>query len=191
MNLVAGINNAIKINPTLVYSSSTIFQWEEDFESGLTFNSTSFSDTTINQTAPNPDPCTCPACPCSSDPKVFEGTYSGVIDLDAAHPYFSGETQNSYYLPSGSDPVFLEMNYKANQSFDVGIYANSTTNIQPIDIMTINASNTWNKIYINLNTAVNSNTINANLYQVYIQVTKSDTVAYPEILLDNLKLIYL
>ena len=83
------------------------------------------------------------------------------------------------------------MNYKANQSFDVGIYANNATEIQPIDIMTINASNTWNKIYINLQTAINNNLINATLYQVYIRVNKSDTVANPEILLDNLKLIYL
>ena len=48
MNLVAGINNAIKINPTVVYSSSTIFQWEEDFEQGISIDSANFSDTTIN-----------------------------------------------------------------------------------------------------------------------------------------------
>ncbi|MGD0712448.1 MAG: hypothetical protein ABR968_14830 [Bacteroidales bacterium] len=182
MNLVAGINNAITVNPILTYSSATVFQWEENFESaGISINKTHFSDTTINRTLPD-------------DPRVFEGHYSGLIDLDATHTYFEGETIKSYYLPNGSDPVFLEMNYKTNQSFDVGLYAlminGSDTTFEKLSILTIAKSNTWNKIYVNLNTAINSNTISANHYQVYFEVAKNDTVAYPEVLLDNLKLLY-
>jgi hypothetical protein len=192
MNLVAGIKNAINVNPTLTYSSNTMVQWKEDFEQSVSIDSVNFSDTTMTQTPQNLNPCTYPACPCSGDTEVYEGHYSGLISLDASHTFFEGEENitSSYFLPNGTNPSFLEMNYKANQSFVVGIAAINGSNVQIQDILTINPTNKWNKIYINLNTAINNNTIDATSFKIYFKITKSSTVALPQVLLDNIKVIY-
>jgi hypothetical protein len=177
MNLIAGINNAITVNPTLTYYSTTVFQWEESFESaGISIKNTVFSDTTINKTS-------------AHDPLVYEGAYSGVIYLDASHSFFQGTEIDSCYLPNGESPVFLEMNYKTNESINVGLYGINGSEVEKLDILTINKSDTWNKIYVNLNNAINRTSINAQFYKVFFEVTKTDDVAEPVILMDNIKLL--
>ena len=167
------------INPTLTYNSYTNFPWMENFEDGgVSLIKTSVSDTIIKQT--------------SDSSKVFEGHYSGVINLDANKSFFQCETSSSYGLPSGGDnPVFIEMNYKANQVFLVGLYAsNSYGDIQRLEALYINPTSNWNKIYVNLKTVLEMTTISDPTYKVFIEAQYSSTVSTTEILLDNLKLVY-
>ncbi len=58
-----------------------------------------------------------------------------------------------------------------------------------LDVLYINKSDKWNKIYINLKNAVN-NAVNPIDFNVYIEVQKSSDVANPEILFDNFKLVH-
>jgi len=170
----------ITINPTLTYNSYTDFAWMENFEDGgISLIKTSVSDTIIKQT--------------SDSTKVFEGNFSGIINLDANKSFFQCETASSYGLPSGGDnPVFLEMNYKANQVFLVGLFANNsiTGEVQRLEVLYINPTTNWNKIYINLKTALEMTTISNPIYKVFVEAQYSSTVSTTEILLDNLKLVY-
>ncbi|MFA4852141.1 MAG: hypothetical protein WC599_06450 [Bacteroidales bacterium] len=173
LNLVK--DSIITLNPTVTYFPSTV-KWKEDFEVGISLEETLFSDTTIVQTL-------------AGDPEAFEG-YSGVVHLDATRDFFQCKTINSYELPRADNPVFLEMNYKTNEKILVGLYANSTTQTERLEILNINSSNTWNKIYINLNNAINRTTINPDNFHVFFEVQKSSDVSNSKILFDNIKLVY-
>lgn len=174
VNLVP--DSVITINPTLTYNSYTVFEWKESFEDGgVSLEKTLFSDTTLDKT---------------SDPlKVFEGDYSGVVHLDAAHPYFQCKTINNFVLPTGDAPVFLEMNYKTNNLVKIGLIGNSSSQIQMQDVLYLNRTDTWKKIYINLKNAVNTAT-GALDFNVNIEIQKESDVANPEILFDNFKLVH-
>ena len=170
-------DSIITLNPTITYYSSTVFKWQEAFEDGgLSLDETPFSDTTIDKT---------------SDPtKVFEGSYSGVVHLDEARDVFECKTINSYVLPGGDSPIFLELNYKTNEQIYIGITANNSAQNTPIGILYINKTDTWNKIYINLRNAVSSSS-NATDYNIFFNVHKSTDNSNAEILLDNIKLVHI
>lgn len=165
------------INPTLTYNSYTVFEWKEAFEDGgISIAKTLFSDTTISKT--------------SETSEVFEGSYSGVVHLDAAHDFFQGLSLGSFILPTGDSPVFLEMNYRSDALIKVGLYANSFSQVQKLDILYINKSATWNKIYINLNSAINRATNDPDDFQVYFEIQKDADAATSETLIDNIKLVH-
>jgi hypothetical protein len=170
-------DSVITINPTLTYNTFTVFEWKEAFEDGgISIDKTLFSDTTIDKT--------------SDITKVYEGSYSGVVHLDATHDFFQGLSLGSFILPSGDSPVFLELNYKTDALIKVGLYANSTSQIMKLDVLYINKSATWNKIYINLNSAINRATNNPDDFQIYIEIQKDTDASSAEILFDNIKLVH-
>jgi len=170
-------DSIITINPTLTYNTYTVFEWKEAFEDGgISIDKTLFSDTTIDKT--------------SDITKVFEGSYSGVVHLDATHEFFQGVSLNSLILPTGDAPVFLELNYKTDALIKVGLYANSSSSVMKLDVLYINKSANWNKIYINLNSAIARATNNPFDFQVCIEMQKDTDASSAEILFDNIKLVH-
>jgi len=162
------------INPTVHYENNPlIFQWMEDFEtSGVTLEKFGSSDTTIEKT--------------SIASQVFEGNYSGIINLTSEKPYALVATINNYVLPKASKPVFIEMNYKTNNAFKVLIYGNAT---EAIEVLTINPNTDWNKIYLNV-TPMSNYSSNYTYYKIAFEATKSSDIEEGIILLDNIKLIF-
>lgn len=173
-------DSIIDITVSTTYDLATQFPWsatgQEGFEDGgISFDNGFQSDTSMSKT---------------NDPtKVFEGNYSGVINLDTARNYYEGISSQAFVLPKLNEPVLLELNYKSNNRFSVGIYANTSTQKIPNEILIVNPSSTWNKIYINLTTAVSRN-YSAIDYNVFIEAIKEEGVDNPEILLDNIKLVH-
>jgi len=175
VNLVS--DSIITIDPkTITYN--TVPEWKEDFEdAGVSLSTdTIYSNAYLKKT--------------NDVTKVFEGNYSGIVDMDASHNLFRCKTINSYSLPLADSPVFLEMNYKTNEEMLVGLYATNGSETERLEVLYINKTDTWNKIYINLKTAISNTSLLSPTFQVFIEVQKSSDVSNPEILLDNLKLIY-
>jgi hypothetical protein len=168
-------DSTITINPTITYNSETVFEWMEAFEDGgMSIETTLFSDTTIEKT--------------SDIQYVFEGS-SGIIHLDDSNSVFEATSIDKFYdLPVGDDPVFLELNYKTESEIYIGLYANTSTQSNAFGILYLNKSDTWNKIYINLKTAINNST-NATNFQVFFHIEKSSDIHNSVILLDNIKLV--
>lgn len=161
------------LKPVVNYFSGQLFHWMEDFEGGgITLMKYSNSDTIIEKT---------------SDPQyVFEGNYSGVTHLTSAKPHLISVSIENFVLPLGNNPVFLELNYKNNNTFYVSLYANGT---QRIDGLTINRSENWNKIYINFTPYINTYSTASN-FKIFIEAYKETDVENPLLLFDNIKLIY-
>ncbi len=171
-------DSAISLEPNVNYYSSTTFAWKEDFESpGYTLEITSISDTILNRVSGTAD--------------VFEGNSSGLFSmLNPPHILFECKTINEYALPKGGTPVFLELNYKCNNTFRIGIFANEAgLSTQVPQTILINKSENWNKIYVNLTNEV-SLFVNAINYNIYFGVIPDEGNPEPIVYVDNIKLIY-
>jgi hypothetical protein len=157
--------------PHFTYRSNTKFFFVEDFEAGNIFNKID-GDTAIIRTD-NPD-------------EVFEGGRSGAIYLDQDHNYFEGETSAEYALDAG-EPVYLELNYRCDQPFQVGLTALDSGIEATVYKWTINPKSFWNKIYLNMGPDVGS--LKADEYRILIKATYDASQTTTHVYLDNIKLV--
>ncbi len=178
---IINLQKGMKINlfPMVKYRTNMTFNFMEDFENSGTIISKSPTlgvDTVIQVlNAPNPN--------------IFEGNTSGIAYLDNSHTFFEGVSSTSYVLPKSGSDVFLELNYKCNHEFVVGVFAHSNGGTNQEAAITINPSASWNKVYIYLTPVVSKYTT-ATDYNIFLgmrNIAASDSVA---MLLDNIKLVY-
>lgn len=96
---------------------------------------------------------------------------------------------STYNLPVNSDNVYLELNYRCNQQFVVGVIANGVTGSSQQPTVVVNPREEWNKIYINLVTELSANRAadNFNIFIGTIHDANNDT---GWVYLDNLKLVF-
>ena len=168
-------DSTLQVNPTATYNSLGTFEWMEDFEdAGYTLEHTNKSDSVFVLV---------------NDSNAFEGN-SIAFYMDTARNFFEGVSSNEFELPTtvGSN-IFLEMDYKCDNPFTVGIFANTPGGVSQEQILRVNRSEEWNKIYVNLTPNVVSN-FNANAFKVFFGaiLENPDSAA---VYIDNLKLIYL
>lgn len=170
--------DTIILDPIVTYTTGiTVFT--EDFEDpGLKFISADQSDTGMAVT---------------KDPAlVFEKTGSGVIKADSSQVFFLVKTDQEFILPGGK-PIFLELNYKTDEDFQVGIIATNNGGSIPARSSyikhTVDESGVkvWKKIYINLSTEVNQN-LGSESFEIYI--SGQSTAIGQEFFFDNIKLVY-
>lgn len=122
---------------------------------------------------------------------VFEGNYSGLMVLDTANLDCTVSSSSKFYNLQGvsASAVYIELNYKTNTPFQVGLvahYSNGTTQITYKGGG--NASTGWKKIYFNLTAEVYQS--NATEYSLIFRALKYADVAQPLIYLDNIKLLH-
>lgn len=186
MNLTPG--QVDTIHPVVEYEDNLDI-FIEDFDAvGVQFTVDSESDTSLQLT---------------QDPQlVREGQGSAVIYLDEAHPEFKMDTDEGFDLPKGGTPVYLELDYRTNNHFVVGmIITNPDQTFQQLKIIlnpTLQDDGTtmdWNKTYLELTDIVSSNP-DAIEFEVYIEMIIDQDfegnilVPYPVLYLDNFKLVH-
>jgi len=123
--------------------------------------------------------------------EVFEGNYSGSIVLDSANLDCTVATSVHYYNLNNisATAVYLEMDYKTNTPFQVGIIAHyGASDTEVLYKGGVNATAGWKKIYFNLTNEVFG--ANATEYSIVIRALKYVDIAQPEIYVDNIKLAY-
>lgn len=158
--------------PVVKYYTTATFEWIEDFEgSGFKISKSPYGTDTVMKTV--------------TGSNAFEGVKSGVVNLDANRTYFEGVSSTALNIPKNT-PVFLEMNYRCNQTFAVGVYASNSNN--PLIALNLNASEDWNKIYVNLHEVINTPGFNPP-FTFFIGMLKDASVTDPVLYLDNLKII--
>lgn len=164
------------IKPHTEYKEETVFEWSENFEdAGQSLsNITKTSIVNVNDT-------------------VCDGNTSGAIFLTNTDStrYFEAHTTGFVLPKNRNNPIYQEINYKCDNPFEFGIYINNDkdSSYTKFPVITINPSDSWNKIYIELTHAINDNPI-ASSYSIYFSALKSDTVDQANIYLDNLKLLH-
>ncbi|MFP4469699.1 MAG: hypothetical protein ACLFPE_03390 [Bacteroidales bacterium] len=168
-------DSIIHLNPTVEYRESVEFPWIEDFEDPSVSLDTSNlrGDADIHRSGPQ---------------QAFEGSHSGIIQLGGELLTFEAATFEAYTLPVDGSPVMLEMNYKNDIPFVVGIFEQTPMEILKKEIMYLNPSEDWNKIYINFTNHVlesNPGTVFKVFYRAGVSEDDSGTIY-----LDNIKLMY-
>lgn len=168
------------IYPNTSYQDNLHFAWMEDFEGvSNSFEKTNSSDTTMMVTSP------------ANNPEAWISPYSsfsGMVKLDTAHKLFQAASFFSYVLPGKGKPVFLELDYKCDHEFLVGLIAKTASNNLLLPLVVVNKSDTWNKIYINLGPNITEyNT--AEYFKIFFEAAL-DTEDQASLYFDNIKLIY-
>lgn len=169
--------------PIVTYYPNTEMNfWIEDFtDPFIPFLQDPLSDTSMART--------------TTPGEYFEGGASGVMTLSANQIYFKAATSENFDLPIGGVPVYLELNYKANNTFSVGLTSVMSGNVVNQDNTIIrpsyddNGNLVWKKMYCEMTELVSSN-LNALYYEIYFKMTKDEGVTEPLVLIDNVKLVY-
>ena len=173
--LVFTPNGDVVMEPVVGYFPGTAFAWMDNFDDpGLTMETTARSDTNLQRII-------------SGD--VFEGAGSAAFYLDTANWFFECQTIDNFVLPIGGQSVFLEMNYRCNNTFVVGIIGYTGGEVVQMESLILRPREEWNKIYVNLATQVSS-LPNAFDYKIFIGATLDATNDSAWVYLDNLKLVY-
>lgn len=154
------------------YNPYTVFAWNEGFEgnAGYTLRKSPVSSVSFRM---------------ASAADCFEGR-SVSLSLSGDSIIAQIESTSSFSLPSGSSNVYLELNYKGNEDFTVGLIGD---NDQFKPALNVSAQNNWNKIYIQLSSAVSESPVSAK-YRVAFRLLKRGELD-PKIFLDNIKLVHL
>ena len=178
INLKGGEKSTL--HPTVSYVSGTQFSFMENFDNVgiLLKNSPSGTDTSMQQIFS------------STNPDVFEGTGSGIVYLDNIKTFFEAVSNTAYVLPKGGVPVFLELNYKCNHQFVVGMNIYSFNNKTQISVLNINPSDNWNKIYLYLTPIILAGGQSSANYEITFGMLNNTGFPNPTLLLDNIKLLY-
>lgn len=155
----------------------------EDFESaGSFFESINRDDETI--------PLLSAEMRKTTDPDmVFEGSSSGIITLQADTNYVEIESISSILIANKLGWSILEMDYKTDIPFTVGVFINNDIESVRLPSLTINPKDEWNKIYIHMTPQIGAPT-QVSTYKIYLNAYKSDDETGGTILLDNIKLIH-
>jgi len=171
INLVNGATVAPPSTPKITYFPEVTFSWMEDFESG-SISLIRVSGDTLVQDATD----------------KYEGAYSGKIALNAADPSFNFEMFSGVSIPTTS-VSYLEMHYKCDHPFFVGLAGKKSGTYVPVTISLINASPEWNKIYISLGAAVRALSPSTD-YKLFINSSISSGTTTGNFHFDNFKIVH-
>ncbi|MCD6019945.1 MAG: hypothetical protein K0S53_3066 [Bacteroidetes bacterium] len=159
-------------SPEFQYNSGAFFYYADDFQSFGTFFSSAGECDYINTSTYDPS-------------KSYGGSGGSIyMKMTDAEPTSVMKQNTAYFLPGSGATVYLELNYKCNQPFEVGVLGSGSAERTAI---TVNTSEEWNKIYVQLTNVVSTQPVYPD-YQVFIKARKS--VESPEIYIDNVKLIF-
>jgi hypothetical protein len=162
-----------KLYPKSTYINSAIVNIVDDFNTGtVQFQRDPDSDTALVAVAND----------------AFEGPFSGAFYFSGTRTRFSATSLNKYVLTKGKYNV-IEINYKCDNAFVVGLVRNYLGQTSRIQILAVLPSDgKWKKIYVSIIDAVNN--LNADNYNLWIYAQRDQGINDATIMLDNIKLVH-
>jgi hypothetical protein len=166
-------SKVIELSPVTDYNDWTSVEWSEGFENGHKFEKNEHSDTVFVVT----------------EKEKFSGSFSGGIFLNNNQVFFESYTaQLSRPDLDGAPGMYIELNYKCDNPFEIGIYTYHQQQVKEKNIVRVNKSNTWKKIYIDLYNSLLSYPKETQ-YKVYIAVWRTPEQASASVFIDDFKII--
>lgn len=176
--------------PIFTYYDNLNFQWLEDFEDQTISMQKSGNGTNVDTISLTNLP---------ADVYDYNGTsneYSGKVVMDQGFQKFENSTIASFDLPRKGQEVYVELNFKCNTEFVVGIYPINASVVTGVPIVNLfstideNGVMQWKKAYISLKEDVNNaEYIGAN-FRVFLNSQTNTSTGAPVLLFDNLKLVH-
>ncbi len=176
LNLVRGRTDTVR--PAIQYNTQITFGYREDFESqGFSLRTSASSDTPVFRT--------------TTPGEYFEGVSAMAFAVDSRAPNFGCETNQTFAFPGGGGrAIFLELNYRNTQAFDIGLQIiESDGQFVDAPIITLAPSgDVWRKQYINFTPFVQGRS--GVTYRLIFRATYAGGDAPGRVFIDNLKLIW-
>lgn len=177
------------IRPIIRYRNNVTFSWLEDFEDNAISVEKSGSNTTTDSMFITNDPV-----------HVFnydglENKYSGQVNIPSEFQIFENATVQLYELPRKGVDVFLEMNFKCNTEFTVGVYPVTGSFINGVPIVNFYSTEDnqgemqWKKAYVSLKEDINNPEYNGATFRVFFNA-QTNGEGEKQLFFDNLKLIH-
>jgi hypothetical protein len=164
----------IFISPETRYKENTNFKFlnQGSFEIGNMLQETENSDT----------------IPLIQSNEVFDGEKSCAICINNSNNIYQVITIDELLFNSFPDQIFLELNFKSDIDFKIGLIRNNNVE-DKIEHMKIYKSENWKKIYLNLSSLIIPNISNSTL-QIYFESEMAYNDSEGCTYLDNLKVVY-
>jgi hypothetical protein len=169
------------LRPVITYSEAADFVWQEDFEDlTFRFDTSAASGVKLERT--------------TLATERYEGKASGQIKLNSSNNYFEARSAEKLKLNGGGLPVYLEMNYRCNQAFEIvlwGYLPNAVVN--EVQVVVVNSSterygSNYNKIYVDLAPAIGYLNQSTD-FRIAIVASYDNTNTEGLIFIDNLKIV--
>ncbi len=120
----------------------------------------------------------------------FEGR-AGTFTVDEAEPIFEVATPAFTDIPLNNTPIYLEMHYKTEIPFLIGLEGSSPTIPKAKQyIAGVNAKAEWNKIYFSLTDAFNLSDLESYKVIIRADLPINGSVDSARVWIDNIKLIH-
>lgn len=162
------------VTPRFTYQSEVKFRLIDDFEGGTLFTNDLDGD-------PN-------TVIIAHDGLENQG---GLIQLDANRPFIEVSNKTGLRaLPIDGTPVFVELHYKSNIEFQIGLIGWSSTIPKSTNYkISIRPKAEWNKIYINFTPEIQNSQF--EFYQLVLKADHDESLISSRIYLDNIKWLHL
>jgi hypothetical protein len=127
--------------------------------------------------------------------EVFEGAGCGFALIGEDQNIFRASTNEQQLVLPHNKQCFLEMDYKCNNTFAVGLYAINSAGSEKHLALIINPTSDaagvpqWNKIYVEL-LPITGATLSATEYEIYIESIKEAGNSEARLYFDNIKVIH-
>lgn len=176
-------NLPLKYRRTNYTANSTVEIMEDFDEAGINLQATDIADTGIVKISDSSLVFTNPQQPGENNGRA------GAMFTTSVFRQAEVASVRTYNLPKNGDNVYLEMNYRCNQEFLIGVIANQPGGVSQQATVVVNPKETWNKIYINLVTELTAFR-DADNFRIFIGTIHNSGNETGWVYLDNLKLVY-
>jgi hypothetical protein len=177
------------ILPVVRYRNNITFSWLEDFEDNAISVEKSGSNTTTDSMFVTSDPV-----------HVFnydgiENKYSGQVDIPSEFQIFENATVQLYDLPRKGGEVYLELDFKCNTEFTVGVYPVTGNFINGVPIVNFYSTEDdqgemqWKKAYVSLKEDINNPEYAGATFRVFFNAQTNGSNE-KQLFFDNIKLIH-
>ncbi len=164
------------LRPVFEYQDNVEFTWLEDFNdnsASMQLRSGTFDSFYVMNDAKH----------------SLDGTPYMLIDMGNGEQFFEIESQDLFDLPVDGREVILEIDYKTNVAFTIGLYATTSTQVTTLPSVTpYSTDGNWRKGYVYLTDEV-FNQGSSTRFRIFFRSVNKE-VTDPRIYIDNLKLLY-
>jgi hypothetical protein len=155
-------------NSVFTYLSGAKFAFKESFEGGNAFENLTRITSNV-------------------DANVYEGAAAGKMSLGPNDTAVVAYNTNGFPITGAGKEVYLELDYKSDAFFEVGLITTKGGVLGNYYKMTIAPKSEWNKIYINLSNE--AGTIVADEYRLYFKIAKLADGTTATTYIDNIKVV--
>lgn len=168
-------DSTVVVMGVTTYTDDTEFLFIEDFEdAGSILEPSDLSDTILIKT--------------HIDSLVFEGYGSAEAHIDATNDMFEFISSEFMPLTNTYNPTMLELNYRCDHSFKVGVAVKSSESgtIHRYESLHISPSAEWNKIYVHMTNQINLGNSDDE-FGIFIGMNKNANSETASFYFDNIK----